>query len=324
MSYYGLTPPTPYTGTNPTLATINILETEVDEYLLEIMPGGSLAGTNPFVPGDSISSFQASSSTGSAVVGFIIELLTELAELEAEMGNSQRLWDPFSSSPATSLDDTFRMPNGWSGSGNGAGGGGGTPPATPYLPYAPPGISGGPTPSNITSVGYADGVTGPGPGVQTYNIVNNTDHAEFYSYSDAQGGSTTISLAAHSSGTIYASDAATAVRITPDGETYAPGDPTGNEELFEYTGVPGQGGMNLDISNVDAVMHGVLPNTGNGPSDGGLDGSGNHITMRVVLPDGSVVGDGPGTIKHAYQYSTDDPLSDYSGPQGAITLVTGD
>lgn len=94
----GLNPPTPYTGTDTTKVEINFLETYVDQLLGEIMPGGALAGSSPFMPGDSIgtgsNSYQGGGEVGQ-VLQLVQQLLQQIAVYEAAAGEPQ--WSPFSS-----------------------------------------------------------------------------------------------------------------------------------------------------------------------------------------------------------------------------------
>ena len=158
----------------------------------------------------------------------------------------------------------------------------------------------------IGSVGYAGDGTD-----ETYHVVNNTSHGEYFTYTDKQGGSTTIYLASGQSGTIYASSSATGDRITPDGTS--PSTSMNGIELFEN----GYGTGGLEYPDVSAVDGLSIFSTGN------IDGSGNPIRILATLPDGSTIGDG-GTYKHAYQYSTDDAASQATAPVGAITVTFSD
>jgi hypothetical protein len=327
----GLNPPTPYTGTDTTQVKLNSLESAVDMLLPQIMSGGALVGSGPaFAPGDSIGSFHAGSTVGQAVVQFIQMLLMQIAALEAQAGNSQALWSPFSSSTASSVGDTMRMPPGWSGSGGGAGpgpapgaGGGGPPPNVLGNrpppggggPGSSPGAGGGGPPPNVLgnkpppnpggsstgpgssgspagvssgSVGYAGNGTD-----ETYHVVNKTNHAEYLTYTDTNGGSCTISLGAGQSGTIYAAASAVGGRITPDGTTP---NPSTKEKLFEN-------GATL-IPGTNLVQYPLTQNPDISAVDSQTDGSGNPINIVVTLPNGLTAGDGQPI--RAYQYSTDD------------------
>jgi hypothetical protein len=315
MSIQGLNPPTPYTGTDPTLVKLNSLETQVDMLLPQIMSGGALVGSGAaFAPGDSIGSFQAGSTAGQAAVDLIKMLLMELAAIEAAAGNSQSLWNPFSSSTASSVGDTMTMPPGWSGSSGGAGPGtgpGAGPPPNVFANQPPPGASAtagsstgpgsssGPPLPGSSSVGYAGNGTD-----EVYHVVNNTSHDEYLTYTDRSGGSTTIFLAPGQSGTIYAASSAIGDRITPEGAS--PNTTMRGMELFEN----GFGANGLQYPDVSAV-------------DGTIDGSGNKLKILATLPGGGTIGDG-GTLKHAYQFSTDDAASQASAPPGDITVTFSD
>jgi hypothetical protein len=99
----GLNPPTPYTGTDTNQIEVNFLETYVDQLLSEVMPGGALAGSSPFMPGDTIGS-GAGSYQGGGEVGQVLQLvqqlLQQIAMYQGQSGSSQAPWSPFSSQGA--------------------------------------------------------------------------------------------------------------------------------------------------------------------------------------------------------------------------------
>jgi hypothetical protein len=111
----GLNPPTPYTGTDTTQIEINFLETYVDQLLTEVMPGGVLAGSSPFMPGDTIGS-GAGSYQGGGEVGQVLQLvqqlLQQIAMYEGQSGSSQAPWSPFSSQGAAPNQGAPKPPPG--------------------------------------------------------------------------------------------------------------------------------------------------------------------------------------------------------------------
>lgn len=197
---------------------------------------------------------------------------------------------------------------------SGAAGGGGAPAAaTPAAAASPAGAdasasSGGPAPgapglgNNAGGVPQAAASNGVSPDSvkvvntgtgndKTFNVTNDTNRPESFTYSVQGQNKGTITLQPGQTGTFVAGSGDIGVRISPSD---ASGNTHPDEVLYEDGGAdngqPGGAG-NPDISKVD----------------GNKDFGGNATNMTVTLSDGKSAGDGDAI--HAYAYSTDDAAS---------------
>ncbi|MDN7752918.1 hypothetical protein [Burkholderia gladioli] len=203
---------------------------------------------------------------------------------------------------------------------SGAAGGGGAPAAatpaaaTPSAVAAPPAgadastSGGGPAPgaaglgNNAGGVPQAAASNGESPDSvkvvntgtgndKTFNVTNDTNRPESFTYSVQGQNKGTITLQPGQTGTFVAGSGDIGVRISPSD---ASGNTHPDEVLYEDGGAdngqPGGAG-NPDISKVD----------------GNKDFGGNATNMTVTLSDGKSAGDGDAI--HAYAYSTDDAAS---------------
>ncbi|WP_124800730.1 hypothetical protein [Paraburkholderia phosphatilytica] len=138
---------------------------------------------------------------------------------------------------------------------------------------------------NPNSVKVVDTGTGND---KTFNVTNDTNHTESFTYSVQGVNKGTITLQPGQTGTFVASSADIGVRISPSD---AQGNTHPNEVLYEDGGAAnGQaaGEGNPDISKVD----------------GDKDYDGNDMDMTVTLSDGRKAGDGDQITP--YMYPTDD------------------
>lgn len=126
---------------------------------------------------------------------------------------------------------------------------------------------------------------------KTFNVTNDTNRPESFTYSVQGQNKGTITLQPGQTGTFVAGSGDIGVRISPSD---ASGNTHPDEVLYEDGGAdngqPGGAG-NPDISKVD----------------GNKDFGGNATNMTVTLSDGKSAGDGDAI--HAYAYSTDDAAS---------------
>ncbi|WP_186209467.1 hypothetical protein [Burkholderia gladioli] len=126
---------------------------------------------------------------------------------------------------------------------------------------------------------------------KTFNVTNDTNRPESFTYSVQGQNKGTITLQPGQTGTFVAGSGDIGVRISPSD---ASGNTHPDEVLYEDGGAdngqPGGAG-NPDISKVD----------------GNKDFGGNATNMTVTLSDGKSAGDGEAI--HAYAYSTDDAAS---------------
>ncbi len=126
---------------------------------------------------------------------------------------------------------------------------------------------------------------------KTFNVTNNTNRPESFTYSVQGQNKGTITLQPGQTGSFVAGSGDIGVRISPSD---ASGNTKPNEVLYEDGGADnGQaaGEGNPDISKVD----------------GDKDFGGNDTNMTVTMSDGKTAGDGDAI--HAYAYSTDDAAS---------------
>ncbi|WP_186075028.1 hypothetical protein [Burkholderia gladioli] len=203
---------------------------------------------------------------------------------------------------------------------SGAAGGGGAPAAATPAAATPPAVaappagadastsSGGPAPgaaglgNNAGGVPQAAASNGVSPDSvkvvntgtgndKTFNVTNDTNRPESFTYSVQGQNKGTITLQPGQTGTFVAGSGDIGVRISPSD---ASGNTHPDEVLYEDGGAdngqPGGAG-NPDISKVD----------------GNKDFGGNATNMTVTLSDGKSAGDGDAI--HAYAYSTDDAAS---------------
>lgn len=123
---------------------------------------------------------------------------------------------------------------------------------------------------------------------KTYNVTNDTDKAESFTYSAQGDNKGTMTLQPGETGSFVAGSGDIGVRISPSN---ASGNTKPNEVLYEDGGAAnGQanGASNPDISKVD----------------GDKDYAGNDMNMTVTLSDGKTAGDGDAITP--YMYSSDD------------------
>jgi hypothetical protein len=177
-----------------------------------------------------------------------------------------------------------------------------TPPVTATSEKSTSSGSSGATPGvtdNAGGVPQASAVSGVNPNSvkvvdtgtgndKTFNVTNDTNHTESFTYSVQGVNKGTITLQPGQTGTFVASSADIGVRISPSD---AQGNTHPNEVLYEDGGAAnGQaaGEGNPDISKVD----------------GDKDYDGNDMDMTVTLSDGRKAGDGDSITP--YMYPTDD------------------
>lgn len=126
---------------------------------------------------------------------------------------------------------------------------------------------------------------------KTFNVTNNTNREQSFTYSVQGQNKGTITLEPGQTGSFTAGSGDIGVRISPSD---ASGNTHPDEVLYEDGGADnGQasGAGNPDISKVD----------------GNKDFGGQATNMTVTMSDGRTAGDGDAI--HAYQYSTDDAAS---------------
>ncbi|MCM2543343.1 hypothetical protein ACVCII_27030 [Burkholderia glumae] len=126
---------------------------------------------------------------------------------------------------------------------------------------------------------------------KTFNVTNNTNREQSFTYSVQGQNKGTITLEPGQTGSFTAGSGDIGVRISPSD---ASGNTHPDEVLYEDGGADnGQasGAGNPDISKVD----------------GNKDFGGRATNMTVTMSDGRMAGDGDAI--HAYQYSTDDAAS---------------
>lgn len=181
---------------------------------------------------------------------------------------------------------------------------GATTPATTTDPSASSGASSGAAGlgNNAGGVAQAAATSGVSPNSvkvvntgtgddKTFNVTNNTNREQSFTYSVQGQNKGTITLEPGQTGSFTAGSGDIGVRISPSD---ASGNTHPDEVLYEDGGADnGQasGAGNPDISKVD----------------GNKDFGGQATNMTVTMSDGRTAGDGDAI--HAYQYSTDDAAS---------------
>ncbi|WP_414450159.1 hypothetical protein AB4851_31175 [Burkholderia sp. 22PA0099] len=185
--------------------------------------------------------------------------------------------------PAAAADDASTGSSGSSGSSGAAPGAAGISNNAGGVPQAA--ATSGVSPDSVKVVN-----TGTGDD-KTFNVTNDTNRPESFTYSVQGQNKGTITLQPGQTGSFKASSADIGVRISPSD---ANGNTKPNEVLYEDGGADngqGTGAGNPDISKVD----------------GNKDFGGNASNMTVTMSDGGKAGDGDAI--HAYAYSTDDAAS---------------
>ncbi|MEQ5842549.1 hypothetical protein N0A02_24165 [Paraburkholderia acidicola] len=167
---------------------------------------------------------------------------------------------------------------------------GGSPGSAPGLTNNAGGVAQAGAVNGVSSASTQTMNTGTGND-KTFNVTNNTNRTESFTYSVQGANKATMTLAPGQTGTFTAGSGDIGVRISPSD---ANGNTHPDEVLYEDGGAGnGQaaGAGNPDISKVD----------------GNKDFAGNAENMTVTLSDGRTAGDGDAI--HAYQYPTDDAAS---------------
>lgn len=143
---------------------------------------------------------------------------------------------------------------------------------------------------------------------KTFNVTNNTNRPESFTYSVQGQNKATLTLAPGETGTFVGGSRDIGVRISPSD---ASGNTHPNEVLYEDGGADnGQasGAGNPDVSKVD----------------GDKDFAGNDENMTVTLSDGRTAGDGDAI--RPYLYSTDDAaaMGLAGDPSKTVNIVMSD
>lgn len=143
---------------------------------------------------------------------------------------------------------------------------------------------------------------------KTFNVTNNTNRPESFTYSVQGQNKATLTLAPGQTGTFVGGSHDIGVRISPSD---ASGNTHPNEVLYEDGGADnGQasGAGNPDVSKVD----------------GNKDFAGNDENMTVTLSDGRTAGDGDAI--RPYLYSTDDAaaMGLAGDPSKTVNIVMSD
>ncbi|WP_175012055.1 hypothetical protein [Burkholderia lata] len=168
----------------------------------------------------------------------------------------------------------------------------------------------------VAQAGAIDGVapastqtvhTGTGDD-KTFNVTNNTNRPESFTYAVQGQNKATLTLAPGQTGTFVGGSHDIGVRISPSD---ANGNTHPDEVLYEDGGADnGQasGAGNPDVSKVD----------------GDKDFAGNHENMTVTLSDGRTAGDGDAI--RPYMYSTDDAaaMGLAGDPSKTVNIVMSD
>jgi hypothetical protein len=171
-------------------------------------------------------------------------------------------------------------------------------------------------PGGVAQAGAIDGTdpastkvvnTGTGND-KTFNVTNNTNRPESFTYSVQGQNKATVTLAPGQTGTFVAGSHDIGVRISPSD---ANGNTHPDEVLYEDGGADnGQasGAGNPDVSKVD----------------GDKDFAGNDENMTVTLSDGRTAGDGDAI--RPYMYSTDDAaaMGLAGDPSKTVNIVMSD
>ncbi|MGU7810725.1 hypothetical protein [Burkholderia sp. AW49-1] len=182
-------------------------------------------------------------------------------------------------------------------------------------------LSGGPAKlsTNAGGVAQAGAIAGTAPtstqtvstgtgNDKTFNVTNNTNRPESFTYSMQGQNKATLTLAPGQTGTFVGGSHDIGVRISPSD---ASGNTHPNEVLYEDGGADnGQasGAGNPDVSKVD----------------GDKDFAGNAENMTVTLSDGRTAGDG--NAIRPYLYSTDDAaaMGLAGDPSKTVNIVMSD